>query len=313
MTDVGVVLPATSAAGASRYDVVASAGLAEDLGFDSVWTVDHLAFRTGILEPVSVLAAVSAVTRRVGLGFSVLVGALRHPAWTAKQLASLQVLSGDRVLLGVGVGGEYPAEWVAAGVPVEERGSRTDALLDVLPALLSGRPARLPAPWDADVPALAPTGAMPPVWIGGRSAAAMERAAGHGDGWLGAWVSPARFARRREHLCARARELGRAEPRAGIAALVHVDDRDPEHARAEAARFVGLQYGPSAGPLLRHVIAGTGAEVAKGLAAFVAAGADQLVLMPAAAGYAAQYRRLAALLDEEPIVRGKGPVTWPSE
>ncbi|WP_336214986.1 LLM class flavin-dependent oxidoreductase [Nonomuraea sp. LPB2021202275-12-8] len=306
MTDVGIMLPASGAADSGRYDVIASARLAEDLAFDSIWTIDHLAFHTGILEPVTVLAAAAAVTERIGLGFGVLLGALRHPAWTAKQLASLQVLSGDRILLGVGVGGENPAEWEAAGVPMRQRGRRTDALLGALPALLTGGSARLPAPWEAEVPALSPTGAMPPLWIGGRSAAAIERAARHGEGWLGLWVDPDRFARQRDALHARARELGRPEPRAGVTVFVHVDDRDPEHARAEAARFLDVQYSGAAAGALRYLVAGTGAEVAKGLAALVSAGADQLVLLPAAADYPQQYRRLAALVGEESLVMGKG-------
>ncbi|MEV0619359.1 LLM class flavin-dependent oxidoreductase [Nonomuraea sp. NPDC050404] len=306
MTDVGIVLPSSGAGDSGRYGVVAAAGLAEELAFDSIWASDHLAFHTGMLEPVTVLAAAAAVTERVGLGTGVLLAALRNPAWTAKQLASLQVLSGDRILLGIGVGGENPAEWAAAGVPVWQRGLRTDALLGALPALLGGRPARLPAPWEAEVPALAPTGAMPPVWIGGRSAAAIERAARHGDGWLGLWFDPDRFAVRRDALHARAGALGRPEPQAGVIVFVHVDDRDPEHARAEAARFLDVQYGGAAAGARRHLVAGTSAEVAKALAAFTSAGADLLVLLPAAADYPKQYRRLAALVAEEPLVRGRG-------
>ncbi len=294
------MLPASGAAGSGRYDVVAAARLAERLGFDSVWTVDHLAFHSGILEPVTVLAAASAVTGRVALGFGVLLAAMRHPAWTAKQIASLQVLSGDRVVLGVGVGGENPGEWAAAGVPMTQRGRRTDAFLDAMPALVTGRPVRLPEPWDAEVPALAPTGAVPPAWVGGRSAAAIERAAARADGWLGLWVDAGRFADRRAALSARARELGRPCPRAGVTVLVHVDDRNPDLARAECARFLRAQYGGPVDRLLPYAVAGTAAEVAAGLGALVAAGADQLVLLPGAADYPAQYHRLAALRHELP-------------
>lgn len=294
------MLPASGAADSERYDVIAAARLAEELGFDSIWTVDHLAFHTGILEPVTVLAAACGVTGRVSLGFGVLLAAMRHPAWVAKQIASLQVLSGDRVVLGVGVGGENPGEWAAAGVPVAQRGRRTDAFLDVLPDLAAGRPARLPQPWDAPVPVLAPTGVVPPVWVGGRSRAAIERAAARADGWLGLWVDAGQLARRRAALLARARELGRPRPRAGVTVLVHVDDRDPDHARAESARFLRAQYGGPVDRLMPYVVAGTGAEVAAGLASLVTAGADQLVLLPGAADYPAQYHRLAELRHELP-------------
>jgi alkanesulfonate monooxygenase SsuD/methylene tetrahydromethanopterin reductase-like flavin-dependent oxidoreductase (luciferase family) len=161
-----------------------------------VWTVDHLAFHTGIVEPVVALSAAAAVTARIRLGFGVLLAALRHPAQLAKQLGSLQALSGDRVALGVGVGGENPSEWAAAGVPLCQRGQRTDTFLAALPDLLTGRPTRLPASWDAEVPPLCPCGAIPPIWIGGRGPAEMERVAHHGEGWLGLFGLSAEQSRR---------------------------------------------------------------------------------------------------------------------
>src|SRR6185369_12346784 len=115
---IGVMLPNSGAVGGGAYAVVEAARQAERLGFDSVWSVDHLAFHSGVLEPVVTLAAAAAVTERVELGFGVLLAALRHPALLAKQLGSLHTLSGDRLHLGIGVGGENPAEWAAAGVPV---------------------------------------------------------------------------------------------------------------------------------------------------------------------------------------------------
>ncbi|MGX7825822.1 LLM class flavin-dependent oxidoreductase [Actinokineospora sp. 24-640] len=293
MTDIGVMLPSTSAANAGRYGIAESAVRAEELGFDSVWTVDHLAFHTGIVEPVVALSAAAAVTSRVRLAFGVLLAALRHPALIAKQISSLQALSHDRVVLGIGVGGENPREWTAAGVPVGERGARTDAFLDALPRLVSGQPGRLPKPWDVEVPALCPHGSVPPVWVGGRGAAAMARTVRHGEGWLGLFVHPDGVVRRRAQLAGLAMRLERPMPRAGVMVFANADDSDPESARREATGFLRAQYGLAPEQAARHVVAGTEDEVAAGLRAFADAGADRLVLFPAAADYPAQYERLA--------------------
>ena len=113
---------------------------AEALRFDGVWAGDHLACPAPVLDAPAVLATAAALTTRVSVGFSILLLGLRSPAWAAKQLASLQVLSGGRLRLGVGVGGEFPGEFAAAGVPLAQRGARLDAALRVLPELLAGRP-----------------------------------------------------------------------------------------------------------------------------------------------------------------------------
>jgi alkanesulfonate monooxygenase SsuD/methylene tetrahydromethanopterin reductase-like flavin-dependent oxidoreductase (luciferase family) len=290
--DVGVMLPTSGAVNGGRYGVAELAAHAERVGFDSVWTVDHLAFHTGIVEPVVALSAAAAVTERVRLAFGVLLAALRHPALLAKQISSLQALSGNRVVLGVGVGGENPAEWSAAGVPLGERGSRTDDILAVLPELVAGGPATLPAPWRAEVPPLCPHGAAPPVWVGGRGTAAMERVLCYGEGWLGLFVSPDGVARRRERLTELATWLMRPAPRVGVVLFVNVDDYAPELAQAEAVRILNSQYGFPPEQAARHVLAGTEDDVATALAAYAGAGVDQFVLFPAAADYPAQYERL---------------------
>lgn len=293
MPDIGVMLPTSSAVNGGRYRVAELAAHAEQVGFDSVWTVDHLAFHTGIVEPVVALSAAAAVTERVTLAFGVLLAALRHPALLAKQISSLQALSGNRVVLGVGVGGENPAEWSAVGVPPDERGPRTDDILSVLPELVTGGPATLPAPWHAEVPPLRPHGVAPPVWIGGRGTAAMERVLCHGEGWLGLFVSPEGVARRRERLTELATWLTRPAPRVGVVLFVNVNDAAPELAEAEAGRILNSQYGFPPEKAARHVLAGTEEQVAAMLGAYAEAGVDQFVLFPAAADYPAQYERLA--------------------
>jgi hypothetical protein len=172
---VGVLLPTVDGFRAGAWDIRSFARRAEDLGFDSLWVADHLVFDAPILESVVAAATAAAVTERITIGFGVMQVALRHPAWTAKQLAALQVVSGNGIEFGVGVGANFSAEWSAVGVPVRERAGRTDAFLAALPSLLAGESTALPGPWSTVVPPLTPPAALPPQWIGGRVDATLRR------------------------------------------------------------------------------------------------------------------------------------------
>lgn len=111
---IGVFLPSISPAAEVPKDVIAAARQAEGLGFESVWVIDQLVAgsQMAFLESTTVLASVAAATQRVKLGFGVMVLPLRPVAWVAKQIASLQYLSGDRVILGVGIGEDrHPKSW----------------------------------------------------------------------------------------------------------------------------------------------------------------------------------------------------------
>lgn len=144
MLDIGVILP-TSTPDPSRHilgDVTESARFAEELGLKSVWSTDHLVASAPILDSTVVLASAAAATEHILVGFNVLILALRPVAWAAKQISTLQYVSGDRLLLGVGTGNPAhgDAGWRAAGVPFEGRGTRTDEALHVLPGLVRGEP-----------------------------------------------------------------------------------------------------------------------------------------------------------------------------
>src|SRR5437763_2022188 len=117
--------------------VIESARRAEAAGFDGVYVGDHLLHPRPLLESVVTLAAVAASTQRVALGPCVMLLALRHPVVLAKQLGTLAAFAPGRVCVGVGVGGEYPAEFAAADVPLAQRGSRLEAGLRQVRALLA--------------------------------------------------------------------------------------------------------------------------------------------------------------------------------
>jgi alkanesulfonate monooxygenase SsuD/methylene tetrahydromethanopterin reductase-like flavin-dependent oxidoreductase (luciferase family) len=120
---VSVIIP--HAMRFSAADLTAFARHAEDAGLDGVFVGDHLTPAVPVPDSTLALAAAAAVTSRVRLGFGVMVLGLRHPAWAARQVATLQQLSGNRVILGVGLGGSAhgAAAWQAVGVPHQERGA----------------------------------------------------------------------------------------------------------------------------------------------------------------------------------------------
>ena len=123
--EIGVFLPTMSAAGAAVADVIVAARQAEELGFESVWAVDQLIAGRGapFVDSTVALAAAAGATSHIHLAYGVMVLPLRPVVWAAKQVASLQYVSGERVLFGVGVGGDrHERSWAAAGVPRRERG-----------------------------------------------------------------------------------------------------------------------------------------------------------------------------------------------
>ena len=182
----------------SAGDFLSFAEDVERAGFDSLWVDDHIAFRTNYLESLGALAAFSARTERITLGSLVYLLPLRHPAIAAKAAATVDYLSGGgRFVFGIGVGGEEEKEFELCGVPMKERGARTDESIEVLRKLWSGETvshrgnffrfeetSQNPSP-------LTPGG--PPIWVGGRSDASRRRAAILGDGYVPYLFSPLRY------------------------------------------------------------------------------------------------------------------------
>jgi alkanesulfonate monooxygenase len=147
----------------------------EDLGFDSIFITDHLLaarqfYSVSFLEPISTLSLVAGVTKRVKLGTSVMVLPIREPVLLAKQLATLQFLSENRLILGAGIGW-YPPEYAATGVKKSERGPRTDEILDIVMALTEGRTFSYQGRYYSieDVLIEPRLSARPEIWIGGGS------------------------------------------------------------------------------------------------------------------------------------------------
>ncbi len=282
----------------------AMAAEAEALGFDSLWVGDHIAFPAPILDPLQVLACFASHTQRVRLGTCVYLLPLRHPTIVAKLVSSLDFISGGRVIFGVGVGGEFPAEFQASGVPVRERGVRTNEAITVLRRLWegehvehSGRFFRI-GPVRLKPPPVQPGG--PPIWIGGRSPAALRRAACCGDGYVGYLLSPDGFRERMVRIRALAGEAGRgADPIAAALMTFAVVDADRGAAIQRAGAILGAMYGRNMESVaVRYCIAGTPDDCRTAAQRYAAAGVEHLVLTPLAYGDGAadQVRALAAAL-----------------
>jgi probable F420-dependent oxidoreductase len=147
----------------------------EDLGFDSLFVTDHLIaakrfYSVSFLEPLQALAVAAGVTSRVRLGTSILIMPLRHPVMLAKELATLQFLSENRVILGAGVGWNEQ-EYAALGVKKSERGARTDEMLDIMIPLLEGETVSYNGRfYSVDELFIEPLSRQrPEIWIGGGS------------------------------------------------------------------------------------------------------------------------------------------------
>lgn len=250
----------------------------EKLGLDSVWMPDLINGNgTPSLESIVALATVAAVTDRVQLGFGVLILALRPVAWLAAQIATLQYVSRNRVILGIGSGG-FPDTpfWQAVGVPGGERGRRTDAALAILPHLIAGKPTRLENEPEQPVVTLAPAAPVPPILIGGNSDVAIRRAVTHGDGWFPSLITPAALARRAAKLRELAAERGRATPSITVGGHAVLGHNKSAH-EALLRSLVDLHGMPSE-EVAMIPVTGTPEQVAERFAAYAEAGAERLVL-----------------------------------
>ena len=165
----------------------------ERSGIDSLWLSDRLSSPTPVPEVMTTLAAVAARTQTLKFGPSVIVLPYRTPVVAAKEMATLDWLSRGRFFPAVGVGVELPREFDASGVPFKERGRRTDEAIHVIRLLWTedevsfqgefyklDRVTIFPKPWQTP----------PPIWIGGKSEAAIKRTARVGDGWMPSFITP---------------------------------------------------------------------------------------------------------------------------
>ena len=256
----------------------------EALGFESVWTGDHVSFHNPMYESLTLLATYIPITTRIRLGTAVYLLALRTPAIAAKITSTLDALSGGRLIFGVGVGGENPKEFEVVGVPHGERGARVTEGIDVVRTLWRDTPASFHGRFTRfDGVSLDPKPVQkpgPPIWIGGRSDAALTRAGRQGDGWVSYVVQPERFAQSVAKI--RAAAGGRSLEHFAFGHLGFITvGRDWESAKKVWADALTKRYAQDFEPLARkYGIIGTPADCAEQLARFEAAGCNYLIANP---------------------------------
>lgn len=270
--------------GAAREEVEAL----EALPIDSLWVGGHVASPNGAPEAMVKLAQLAALTKRVRVGTSILLLPLYPPAIVAKQVADLDQTTGGRISLGIGVGGEHPQEFRACGVPVAERGRRTDEAIPLIRRLWSAEEISHAGPFfpmeNVRVQPAPVQPGGPPILVAGRKEPAMRRAARLGDGWMPYLYSPRAFAASVRRIGEIAAEAGRDLSRFQWMQFLFTTVRDDAgQALDEAAAFLGGTYRQDFRSMVDHVAAaGTPEQVAARVQAYVNAGARQIVFAVAA-------------------------------
>lgn len=272
--------------GHDQRSAATEAAAAEAAGFHGVCTGEHLFFHGAMPNAFVSLAVAAGATTRVRLLSALTVLPLYPAALAAKLATSVDQVSNGRFDLGIGVGGEFPAEFTAAGVDLQQRGRRTDEALDVMKRLFTGEAiefngayTRIPGQ-RLDPPPVQHGG--PPVWVGGRREAAVRRAGRLGDVWFPYMYTPEQLATSLESARDHAEDGGRG--RAHIAGAIHcwggVDD-NPSRSRAEVIEAVSNTYQQDFTNLAdRYLLHGTPERVAARIAEYRDAGAEYLVFAP---------------------------------
>jgi alkanesulfonate monooxygenase SsuD/methylene tetrahydromethanopterin reductase-like flavin-dependent oxidoreductase (luciferase family) len=269
----GIGLPATIP-GVKAADLLAWAQRAEKYDFASLGIIDRLVYDN--YEPLITLAAAAGATRRIRLMTTILLAPLRGTAILAKQTASLDALSGGRLILGLGIGSRE-SDFQAAGVPFHRRGRLLEEQILGMRRVWSGKPLQDGQPPIGPAPAR-PGG--PELLMGGRDPKALQRAGRLADGYISGGGGDPSGARENYDLVAQAwREAGRKDRPRFVASLYYVVG---EAYTARAAEFIHSYYGasPYADVLVRSMPI-TATAIRERIKAFTDAGADEVMLWPA--------------------------------
>jgi probable F420-dependent oxidoreductase len=284
--------------------VAAYARRAEALGFEGLWTLDSAlggpTAHTPLLDGLQVLSHVAAVTERARLGVAVIVMGRRQPALLARELATIDRLSGGRLVVGVGLGAPEGERVAALGFPTDRRVRRLTEGVAVMRALWASDAAAHDGElWHFTGARVEPKPVQrpgPPVWFGAGREPALRRAARIGDGWIGSGSSSVEdFAAQAAVVRSALEEEGRDPARFAIAKRVYVAVEDDEAvARRRLGAVIDGMYGAS-GLGERVAVGGPPERVAEALRALVAAGAQELALTPMY-GHLAQLEALAEVV-----------------
>jgi alkanesulfonate monooxygenase SsuD/methylene tetrahydromethanopterin reductase-like flavin-dependent oxidoreductase (luciferase family) len=277
---VGLSMPLSHGTDANPADVVAALARLDASPLDSLWVLDQLVGRTATPNPVALLGFAAAATRRVRLGTAVYVAPARNPVVAAKELATLQSLSGGRLVVGVGSGdrGLFPSFGLGTTTP----GTVLEEFVGSLRRLWTESDVRHDGPlWPLPGVTVTPRpDPAPLLWLSGGAPVALRRAVRHGDGWIGAGrYSSAEFIALVDGLRLACADADRDPAGFAVAKRVYLHlGSEPGAVDAWFGRFYGR---PELGR--KVTVSGTPEACADQLNSLVEAGATDLVLHPVAA------------------------------
>jgi probable F420-dependent oxidoreductase len=260
----------------------------EELGYDGLFTGEHLLFHRPVWDAVSMCTAMACATERIAIGPAATIAPLRHPTLLAKEFAGVDRISGGRLVLALGVGGDNPSEFEAAGVPLARRGRRTSEALEILRRYFSGERFSYTGEIfrlddvQLDPPPARPGG--PPLWVAGRSELTTRRAALLGDGFLPYMVTPERCALLFDTVRRAAEAGGRelADDYAWAAYVYLSVGEDADEARRRGDEHLAWRYAEprfTSDLAGKYVISGGVDDCVEGLLRFRDAGCTHLVLL----------------------------------
>jgi len=270
------------------HDVIAPASFAraaESIGYDSVWATEGLVNQEAALDPVIVMAELARGSERLSVGSCVIISPLRNPAILAKQIASLDVLSAGRIVVGVGVGGSSlsnPADYRVSGVDPSERGARCSEGIEIMTKLWSGGRASHAGRFYRfeDIEMRPAPARKPPVWAGGNADGVLKRAARLCDGFVPIGPGAREYARLWERLCAYAEEGHR--DRGAVTRAVHLYyclGASRDEARTNAERTLAGRYGIEVElPRDERFLFGTLDDCLRTIESYVEAGVEHFVV-----------------------------------
>ncbi len=265
------------------HDAKAQARRAEALGYDYLLSGEHIMFYAATGNNMVSLAAAAGATERIKLMSGIVLAPLYPAALLAKQASVLDVVSNGRFSLGVGVGGEFPKEFDAVGVPVKERGARTNEALEVLDKLLTETDVHFDGRFTTlDGVTIKPSTVQKPripFWVAGRRDAAMKRVARYAEGWLPYMYTPEMLAESMDKIATFAGEAGRPDDavRGGLFIFTCVNE-DRERALELANQQLSRQYNQDFSNLVeKYTLAGSPEDCAARAREYLDAGATAIM------------------------------------
>jgi len=272
---------------------------AEELGFSSIWAGDHVFSGVDVLQPLHLLTWVAALTTRVRLGTAVMLSSYLNPVLLAKAAATLDCLSGGRLILGMSIGGT-PAEYSSIGVPIEQRVGRLIESIEIMRLLWREDGVNFEGRYHQIVggtinPRPVQSGGIP-IYLGGIRAPMLRRVARVADGWIAPSSNVDQFLAGVDTILAAAGQRGRDPASLAFAKLQNVSVAPAlAEARGQGEQHWRAYYGPNFN-IDAATIYGTPDECKRKLAAFTAAACDQVTVIMEPAGLSLDQLELLAAI-----------------